>query len=68
MSAQAKPTRCLWATRKGAPDWQEELITEQADKIPAASEWAKANGFDRLRVSTFDGKTLPDFTQTLNRS
>ncbi len=61
----AKPTRCLWATRKGQPDYMEELITEQADKIPAASTWAKANGFDRLRVSTFDGVSLPNFTRTI---
>lgn len=53
-------TRCLWATKKGAPDWQEQLITEVAERIPAASEWAKANGFDRLRVSDFDG-SAPDF-------
>lgn len=59
-----KPTACLWATKKGAPDYMEQLITEQADKIPAAVEWAKANGFDRLRVSEFDG-SAPDFAKTL---
>lgn len=67
MSSTVTPTRCLWATRKGEPDHMEQLITEQADKIEAASVWAKANGFDRLRVSSFDGKTLPDFTKAINR-
>lgn len=58
-----KPTRCLWGTKKCEPDYMEQLITEQADKITAAVEWAKANGFDRLRVSEFDG-SVPDFTNT----
>lgn len=58
-------TRCLWATKKGAPDHEEQLITEMAERIADASAWAKANGFDRLRVSEFDG-SAPDFTKTLN--
>jgi hypothetical protein len=58
-------TRCLWATKKGEPDYAEQLITEVAERIPAASEWAKANGFDRLRVSEFDG-SAPDFSRTIS--
>lgn len=61
-----KSQRILWATKVGAPEWQEQLITEQGDKIEAASAWAKANGFDRLRVSTFDGRA-PNFARTINR-
>lgn len=60
-----KTSKILWGTRKGAEDWQEELITDCEERIPAASAWAKANGFDRLRISTDDGSP-PDFTQVLN--
>lgn len=58
--------RCPWATKKGRPDYEEQLITEDSAKIAAASEWAKANGFDRLRVSEWDG-SAPDFASTVNR-
>lgn len=54
----------LYAVRIGNEDWQEEIITTVADRIPAATEWAKANGFDRFRVSTFDGSS-PDFTKVV---
>ena len=57
--------KTLWAVKKGDADWQEELITEVAERIPAAKEWAKANGFDRLRVAEIDLTTPPDFTKVL---
>lgn len=60
-------TKILWGTRKGAEDWQEELITEQEDKIPAAKVWALANGFDRFRISEFDDQDKPNFISTLNK-
>lgn len=59
--------KILWGTRKGNEDWQEELITEQSDKIEAASAWARANGFDRLRVSEFTEGEKPDFTKVLSK-
>jgi len=59
----------LYAVRVGHKDWQEEIIT--VTTIPAhlasARNWAKANGFDRLRVAMFDG-SAPDFTSALERS
>lgn len=56
----------LFATKVGAPDYEEAFITEgHDDKIRAASEWARANGFDRLRVVTVDG-SVPDFTRAIN--
>lgn len=58
--------KVLFAVRKGDEDWQEQLITEQPDKIQAASEWAKQNGFDRLRIAEIDLGTAPDFTKTIN--
>ena len=60
-------TRALFATRRGAPDWQEELITEVAARIPAARTWALANGFDRLREVEIDDTTPPDFAGTVRR-
>ena len=58
--------KVLWGTRKGAEDWQEELITEDESRIPAAREWALANGFDRLRISEFVEGEKPDFIKAIN--
>ena len=52
----------LWATKIGEPDWNEQIITENASQIEDAKKWALANGFDRLRVSTIDN-SKPDFTK-----
>lgn len=57
--------RILWAVRIGNEDWEEELITEVESRIPAASEWAKANGFDRLRIADVDLSVKPDFRNVL---
>lgn len=51
----------LWGVRVGQPDWQEEIITNQASRVDKAREWALKNGFDRLRVATIDTDTPPDF-------
>lgn len=59
-----KPIKILFAVRIGNEDWQEELITEDQARIPAASKWAKANGFNRIRVAVIQpGK--PDFAKAL---
>jgi hypothetical protein len=58
--------RILWGTRQGAPDWDEELITEQADRIPEAMNWAQENGFDRFRIAIIDLDAPIDFSETLN--
>lgn len=57
--------KILFAVRKGEEDWKEQLITEVEARIPAASEWAKANGFDRLRIAEIDDK-IPDFAGTIS--
>ena len=64
-NAMSKDT-ALFGTRIGDADWQEQLITEVAERIPGARDWAKANGFDRLRVVTIDLDAPPDFTQVVN--
>ena len=55
----------LFAVRIGEEDWQEEVITEVPERIEAASQWALANGFDRLRVVYLDGKV--DFAGAVKR-
>lgn len=58
-------SKVLFAVRIDNEDWQEELITEDESKIPAATEWAKQNGFNRLRIAEIDdGK--PDFIGAIN--
>lgn len=54
----------LYAVKIGAEDWQEEIITTEAARIPAARQWAKQNGFDRFRVAHFDD-AKPDFAKAV---
>ena len=56
----------LWAVKIEDEDWQEQLITSTTDKqhLEKAKTWALANGFNRLRVGTYNGEA-PDFTKTL---
>jgi hypothetical protein len=58
--------KILWAVRIGDEVWQEQVITEHESRIPAAMEWAKANGFDRFRIAVVDD-SKPDFTKVLTR-
>jgi hypothetical protein len=59
-------TKVLFAVRIGDEDWQEQVITEVPERIEAASEWARNNGFDRLRVATISDE-FPDFAATINQ-
>ena len=54
----------LFGVKKGEPDWNEVLITNNPDRIEDAKKWALANGFDRLRVSKIDINEKPDFRKT----
>jgi len=56
--------KILWATKIGAPDYEEQLITEVEARIEAASTWARNNGFDRLRISEFNGEK-PNFVKAI---
>ncbi len=57
--------KILWATKIGDEDWQEQLITENPAAIEKASTWARANGFDRLRVADVDLSKPPDFSKVI---
>lgn len=59
--------KALFAVKKGDEDWQEQLITENEDRIEDAKKWAAANGFDRFRVVSVDSDTPPDFAGTVRR-
>lgn len=57
--------KILWAIKKGAESWEEQLITEDETKIEAAKKWAIANGFDRFRVSEYQAGEKPDFRKVI---
>ena len=57
--------RILYGTRKGAPAWKEEIITNQEKRFDQAMAWAKRNGFDRFRVAEIDLTVAPDFTKAI---
>ena len=59
--------KVLYGVRIGNEDWQEEILTETADRIEAAKAWALQNGFDRLRVATIDLSKPPDFRNVFNK-
>ena len=46
----------VWGTKIGDQEWQEQLLTETTDlaRVEKCKVWAKANGFDRIRVSIFN--------------
>ena len=56
----------VWATKIGEPDWKEDIISNNPDKVDQAIEWAKANGFDRIRVAKIDMTQPIDFTKAIN--
>ena len=60
-------TKVLWATKIGDADWMEQVITEHTERIESASAWAKANGFDRLRVAEIDLGVAPSFGANMLR-
>lgn len=59
--------KILFGIRKGAPDYAEELITEKPERIDAAREWAKGQGFDRFRIAQIDLSQAPDFKGAVNK-
>ena len=61
--------KILWAVKIGDPDYDEQVITEREDQIAAATEWARAQGFDRFRVmDASDEPEQPDFVTTITLS
>lgn len=55
----------LWAVEIGDEDWQEQIITTNANAIDKATKWAIENGFDRFRISTINPNDKPQFDSIL---
>jgi len=55
----------LYGTRKGAEEWQEEIISTNPAAFDKAKAWAIEQGFDRLRIGAIDLSTPPDFAKTV---
>ena len=57
--------KVAFARKVGAPDYTEVLLTEVEDRIPAATAWAKENGYV-VRIAEIDLDVAPDFTKVVN--
>jgi hypothetical protein len=62
----------LYGCKIGQPNYMEEILYQckgyvnKDELIKKGDEWAKQNGYDRLRVSIIDLHTPPNFKQTIN--
>jgi len=52
--------KILFGHKAGEPEYTETLITEVEERIPAATEWAEAQGYI-VRVAEIDLDTPPVF-------
>ena len=55
----------LWGTKKGNPEYMEEIIIETTDpiKLDKAHKWGKENGFVNLRIQQFNPNSLKQFNE-----
>lgn len=58
---------CLWGTRNGDEDWQEQLLSTNPDRFEEIKKLATKDGFGRFRVVQLDLRVKPDFRKTINR-
>jgi hypothetical protein len=58
--------KAVFATKIGDEDWKEQFLTDHPERIEKAQEWARLNGFDRIRVVETDLSTPPDWRATVN--
>ena len=62
----------LYGCKIGQPNYMEEILyqckgyTNKEKLMAKGKEWAKANGYDRLRITEIDLMQKPDFTKTIN--
>ena len=62
----------LYGCKIGEPKYMEEILYHckgyvNKEKLMAKGrEWAKANGYDRLRITEINLMDKPDFTKTIN--
>lgn len=61
----------LWGCKVGEPDYMEEVLFQQKgyvnkeELMTKANQWAKDNGYDRLRLAVYDLNEKPDFIKTI---
>jgi hypothetical protein len=60
--------KILWGVKIGDPDYMEQIITEQPERIEAAKIWAANNGFNRFRIAEIKPEDKPDFINTINKN
>lgn len=62
----------LYGCKIGEPNYMEEILyeckgyTNQEELLKKGQEWAKNNGYDRLRISVIDLSIEPNFIQAIN--
>jgi hypothetical protein len=62
----------LYGCKIGEPNYMEEILyqckgyTNKQELLSKGQEWAKNNGYDRLRVSVIDLSIAPNFIQAIN--
>lgn len=63
----------LWGCKVDEPDYMEEVLysrrgyVNKKSLMEAGEEWAKQNGYDRLRIAVIDPSTPPNFGETVNK-
>jgi len=62
-----KTEQILYGTKKGEPDYMEDVISTKPENFEKAIEWAKRNRYDRLRIAEIDLSIKPNFINTINR-
>ena len=61
----------LYGCKIGEPNYMEEILyeckgyTNQKELLKKGQEWAKNNGYDRLRISVIDLSIAPNFIQAI---
>ena len=62
----------LYGCKINAPKYMEEILyqckgfTNKKELMKKGKDWAKVNGYDRLRISVIDLTQKPNFTKTIN--
>ncbi len=57
----------LFGTKRGDPDWMEEVLYHSLDPhMEAVQELAARDGYGRFRIMEDDGE-FPDFAATVSR-
>lgn len=62
----------LWGCKLNQPDYMEEILyqckgyTNLDDLLNKGNQWAKNNGYNRIRISVIELNKKPDFSKAIN--